>query len=234
MLEKAPYRERGGNSRFSGGLFRFAYDGLSDLELSRFPSDLGNHRGWPLPDGRSACRPYRDGWRERRPGAGERPCGGILPDDDVDEITRSRVGVLGVVPCTSRGRRPLHARRSRADCGSRARAHRPALRSCGIAEYSRGVQRSHEAPRDSPGAGDRRGRRKPNRRCRDAWPRGGARRRRLPGESRDAASSPRAGMGAGESARLPLRHRRGAPSRVGRRCPAIWGMGRVPRYSDRR
>ena len=33
VLEKAPYRERGGNSRFSGGLFRFAYDGLSDLEL---------------------------------------------------------------------------------------------------------------------------------------------------------------------------------------------------------
>ena len=40
VLEKAPYGERGGNSRFSGGLFRFAYDGLRDLELlvSRPPS----------------------------------------------------------------------------------------------------------------------------------------------------------------------------------------------------
>lgn len=32
VLEKAPAEERGGNSRFSGGLFRFAYDGLKDLK----------------------------------------------------------------------------------------------------------------------------------------------------------------------------------------------------------
>ena len=33
VLEKAPHSERGGNSRFSGGLFRFAYDAVRDLEL---------------------------------------------------------------------------------------------------------------------------------------------------------------------------------------------------------
>ena len=33
VLEKAPYGERGGNSRFSGGLFRFAYEGFHDLKL---------------------------------------------------------------------------------------------------------------------------------------------------------------------------------------------------------
>ena len=31
VLEKAPRAERGGNSRFSGGLFRFAYDGIEEL-----------------------------------------------------------------------------------------------------------------------------------------------------------------------------------------------------------
>ena len=31
VLEKAPQAERGGNSRFSGGLFRFAYDGVEEL-----------------------------------------------------------------------------------------------------------------------------------------------------------------------------------------------------------
>ena len=32
VLEKAPRVERGGNSRFSGGLFRFAYDSIEDIE----------------------------------------------------------------------------------------------------------------------------------------------------------------------------------------------------------
>ena len=32
VLEKAPETERGGNSRFSGGLFRFAYEGVEDLK----------------------------------------------------------------------------------------------------------------------------------------------------------------------------------------------------------
>ena len=34
-LEKAPEAERGGNSRFSGGLFRFAYEGIEDLRPLR-------------------------------------------------------------------------------------------------------------------------------------------------------------------------------------------------------
>lgn len=32
VLEKAPHEERGGNSRFSGGGFRFAYDNIEDLK----------------------------------------------------------------------------------------------------------------------------------------------------------------------------------------------------------
>ena len=31
MLEKAPIHLRGGNSYFTGGLFRFAYDGIEDI-----------------------------------------------------------------------------------------------------------------------------------------------------------------------------------------------------------
>jgi len=32
VVEKAPVKEKGGNSRFSGGLFRFAYEGLEELK----------------------------------------------------------------------------------------------------------------------------------------------------------------------------------------------------------
>ena len=35
VLEKAPEAEKGGNSRFSGGLFRFAYEGIEDLKPLR-------------------------------------------------------------------------------------------------------------------------------------------------------------------------------------------------------
>jgi tricarballylate dehydrogenase len=31
VLEKAPYKDRGGNSRFTGGIVRFAHDGLEDI-----------------------------------------------------------------------------------------------------------------------------------------------------------------------------------------------------------
>jgi tricarballylate dehydrogenase len=31
VLEKAPYEDRGGNSRFTGGIVRFAHDGLADI-----------------------------------------------------------------------------------------------------------------------------------------------------------------------------------------------------------
>src|SRR6266487_770030 len=31
MLEAAPFEERGGNSHFTGGAFRFAYSGVDDL-----------------------------------------------------------------------------------------------------------------------------------------------------------------------------------------------------------
>ena len=35
VLEKAPQSERGGNSRFSGGIFRFAYDGIEEIKPLR-------------------------------------------------------------------------------------------------------------------------------------------------------------------------------------------------------
>src|SRR5215813_9281561 len=45
MLEAAPFEERGGNSHFTGGAFRFAFDGVDDL-VSVLPSlaheDLAN------------------------------------------------------------------------------------------------------------------------------------------------------------------------------------------------
>src|SRR5919106_6854744 len=41
VVEKAPFKERGGNSRFSGGLFRFAYEGSEDLKplMPSLPSE---------------------------------------------------------------------------------------------------------------------------------------------------------------------------------------------------
>ncbi|MCL0102303.1 FAD-dependent tricarballylate dehydrogenase TcuA [Dehalococcoidia bacterium] len=50
VCEKAPETERGGNSRFSGGLFRFSYDGLEDLKQLRqdLPKDEWD-RVEPLP-----------------------------------------------------------------------------------------------------------------------------------------------------------------------------------------
>src|ERR1700693_3933901 len=33
MLEAAPFEERGGNSHFTGGAFRFAYRGVDDLKF---------------------------------------------------------------------------------------------------------------------------------------------------------------------------------------------------------
>src|SRR5258705_13102069 len=45
MLEAAPFEERGGNSHFTGGAFRFAFSGVDDL-ISVLPSlaqeDLSN------------------------------------------------------------------------------------------------------------------------------------------------------------------------------------------------
>ncbi|MCZ6615160.1 MAG: FAD-dependent oxidoreductase, partial [Chloroflexi bacterium] len=35
VLEKAPKSLRGGNSRFSGGLFRFAYESIEDIKPLR-------------------------------------------------------------------------------------------------------------------------------------------------------------------------------------------------------
>ena len=43
VLEKAPHAERGGNSRFSGGLFRFAY---SSVEAVKGLLPEGNAGRW--------------------------------------------------------------------------------------------------------------------------------------------------------------------------------------------
>src|SRR6185369_15956399 len=45
MLEAAPFEERGGNSHFTGGAFRFAYRGVDDLKFvlpSLANEDLSN------------------------------------------------------------------------------------------------------------------------------------------------------------------------------------------------
>ena len=40
MLEAAPVDESGGNSRFAGGVMRFAYDGVKDLQkVTDVPED---------------------------------------------------------------------------------------------------------------------------------------------------------------------------------------------------
>ena len=54
MLEKAPYDERGGNSLFTAGGFRFVHDGLDDLRTDIL-DDLteGEVEQIGLPNGRS-------------------------------------------------------------------------------------------------------------------------------------------------------------------------------------
>ncbi len=47
VIEKAPESERGGNSRFSGGIFRFAYDGVEDIKPLR---DGMSASDWDLVD----------------------------------------------------------------------------------------------------------------------------------------------------------------------------------------
>ena len=44
VVEKAPVHLRGGNSYFTGGLFRFAYDGLEDI-LELLPPMSEEERG---------------------------------------------------------------------------------------------------------------------------------------------------------------------------------------------
>ena len=47
VLEKAPEAERGGNSTFAGGIFRFAYDGIEDIKPLRQDLSAGD---WDLVD----------------------------------------------------------------------------------------------------------------------------------------------------------------------------------------
>ena len=47
VLEKAPEAERGGNSTFAGGIFRFAYDGIEDMKPLRQDLSAGD---WDLVD----------------------------------------------------------------------------------------------------------------------------------------------------------------------------------------
>lgn len=47
MLEAAPEEESGGNSRFAGGVMRFAYDGVEDLKkLTEIPDDEAKNTDW--------------------------------------------------------------------------------------------------------------------------------------------------------------------------------------------
>ena len=47
MLEAAPVEESGGNSRFAGGVMRFAYDGVEDIKkLADIPEDEAKNADW--------------------------------------------------------------------------------------------------------------------------------------------------------------------------------------------
>ena len=47
MLEAAPQEESGGNSRFAGGVMRFAYDGVEDLKkIADIPEDEAKNADW--------------------------------------------------------------------------------------------------------------------------------------------------------------------------------------------
>ncbi|MGH9578610.1 MAG: FAD-binding protein, partial [Terriglobales bacterium] len=47
MLEAAPVDESGGNSRFAGGVMRFAYDSVEDLrKITEIPEDEAKNTDW--------------------------------------------------------------------------------------------------------------------------------------------------------------------------------------------
>src|SRR3990167_7808185 len=47
MLEAAPLDESGGNSRFAGGMMRFAYDSIEDIRLLlEIPDDEAKNTDW--------------------------------------------------------------------------------------------------------------------------------------------------------------------------------------------
>src|SRR5882672_6721612 len=47
MLEAAPVEESGGNSRFAGGVMRFAYNSVEDLQkLTEIPADEAKNTDW--------------------------------------------------------------------------------------------------------------------------------------------------------------------------------------------
>ena len=96
VLEKAPEAERGGNSRFSGGLFRFAYEGVKDLKPLR--QDL-SAEAWD----RVEAEPYdpahytddvmRVTQGRARPGDDPDSHGAVLPHGAMDDRSGARVAV---------------------------------------------------------------------------------------------------------------------------------------------
>ena len=218
LVERAPRAERGGNSAFTAGAMRVAYDGVDDLRLlmpDLTEAELGGHR---LRHVHRRCTSSTT-W----PGSPSPRC-----DPDLTEtlVTRS-LRHPGVDADQGRALHPdlrppgVQGRRAVQVLG---RAHRRGVGGGpGLVDALCGTAAAHRDQRPLRGPchrADRRRRRRARRRAgrgkgrttQDiAGGRGGAGLRRLRGQRRVAGPLPRAGLGPREGARHPLQHRRRHP-----------------------
>ena len=233
VLERAPEDESGGNTRFTAGAIRFAYNGVEDLrelmpDLTEEESRA--HRLRRL-HGKPVLRRHGAGDGEpRRPGSGRVAGPAQQADDDVAArqgiALRADLRAAGV-----QGRRPLQVL-GRIDGGSLGRRSRPgrsAQEGGGCKRHPHFLRRA----RDVAAAWRRRRARAqralsgkvPNAALQGGRPCRG--RLRIQSGMAHALSGP--GLGSGQSARDAVQHRRRHPHGAGRRRGALRQLVRLPR-----
>ena len=236
MLEAAPEDERGGNSRFTAGAIRFVYDGVDDIrtlipDLTPRPrsptTDFGTYTAGPVlrrhgPASRSTAPipTWSSSWSPRastrwlaaREGRALHP--DLRPAGVQD---RRQVQVLGRADGRGGRRRAgpgRHARpRRRRSAASTSATRTRALDLLYDGDRVDGVRVRHDGE-----VSELRGQV------------GGARLRRLRGQSRMAHALSRPGLGARQGARHALQHRRRHPhgARHRRRARAATGRAATP------
>ena len=225
MLEAAPFEERGGNSHFTGGAFRFAYSGVEDL-LKVLPSmaneDLSN-----VDFGSYTEEQYFDDMFELTQYRTDQDLCEILVRNSLE--TAAWVHRQGVKLQPGLGRQAYKVDGKFKFWGGLALHIWGGGPEMLKALYATAEQRGVEDPlRDAGGradprarARDRRRRRASRRAGRDQGRRGRARLRQLRVEPGDARALSRAGLGARENPRHALQHGR-------RASPWRWRSARGP------
>ena len=239
VLEKAPEPFRGGNTRFTGGVFRFTYGGLDDLlPIVKDTDDASDVVVDPYPRRGVRARSAARHRRPRRPAAEPGADRALLRDRALDGRSRS---ALRVQP---RGYRDGHPRHQQDAAAARRRDTRPSRGDRPVADPVRPRRRARFEVLYE---------RQVNRiLCDDAGRVIGVEARGphglerhygraviaasggFPGQPRDAHRLYGRAMGSRESPRLALQHRRGPPRAPRDRRAELRRLGRPPRHPDRR